>query len=412
MSDGAPGQSDASRGPRVLRVSELVAALRDAVESAVGRVWVVGEVSNLRRAASGHCYFTLKDDLAQLRAVLFRGDASRLRFELEDGLEALAFGEVSLYVQRGELQMVVREVEPRGVGALRLAFEQLRARLEVEGLFDPARKRALPAFPRAVGVVTSLHGAALHDVLEVSGARWPSLPLLVAAARVQGEGADVEIVEALQMLASRAEVDVILLVRGGGSIEDLWSFNSEVLARAMARCPVPIVAGVGHETDVTIADLAADARAPTPSAAAALVVPDRRALDERLLRDQRRLAAAIDAQIARARARVASRSDALRHLSPAARLAAWRARLARSADRLHALLETQLADARARLAIAVGQLDSLSPLGVLARGYAIARRADDGRIVRRASDVVRGDALAVRVAEGSLEVRVTDVRTR
>ena len=412
MSDAAPGQRDASRGPRVMRVAELVAALRDAVESAVGRVWVIGEVSNLRRAASGHCYFTLKDDLAQLRAVLFRGDASRLRFELEDGLEALAFGEVSLYVQRGELQMVVRELEPRGVGALRLAFEQLRARLEAEGLFDPARKRALPAFPRAVGVVTSLHGAALHDVLEVSGARWPSLPLLVAAARVQGEGADVEIVEALQMLASRREVEVILLVRGGGSIEDLWSFNSEVLARAMARCPVPIVAGVGHETDVTIADLAADARAPTPSAAAALVVPDRRALDERLLRDQRRLAAAIDAQIARARARVAARADALRHLSPAAQLAAWRARLARSADRLRGVLEAQLADARARLAIAAGQLDSLSPLAVLARGYAIARRADDGRIVRRASDVARGDALAVRVAEGSLEVRVTDVRPR
>jgi len=395
-----------------MRVAELVAALRDAVESAVGRVWVIGEVSNLRRAASGHCYFTLKDDLAQLRAVLFRGDASRLRFELEDGLEALAFGEVSLYVQRGELQMVVRELEPRGVGALRLAFEQLRARLEAEGLFDPARKRALPAFPRAVGVVTSLHGAALHDVLEVSGARWPSLPLLVAAARVQGEGADVEIVEALQMLASRREVEVILLVRGGGSIEDLWSFNSEVLARAIARCPVPIVAGVGHETDVTIADLAADARAPTPSAAAALVVPDRRALDERLLRDQRRLAAAIDAQIARARARVAARADALRHLSPAAQLAAWRARLARSADRLRGVLEAQLADARARLAIAAGQLDSLSPLAVLARGYAIARRADDGRIVRRASDVARGDVLAVRVAEGSLEVRVTDVRPR
>jgi len=249
-------------------------------------------------------------------------------------------------------------------------------------------------------------------VLEVSGARWPSLPLLVAAARVQGEGADLEIVEALQMLASRREVDVILLVRGGGSIEDLWSFNSEVLARAIARCPVPIVAGVGHETDVTIADLAADARAPTPSAAAALVVPDRRALAERLLRDQRRLAVAIDAQIARARARIAARADALRHLSPAARLAAWRARLARSADRLRAVLETQLADARARLAVAVGQLDSLSPLGVLARGYAIAWRADDGRIVRRASDVARGDALAVRVAEGSLEVRVTDIRPR
>ncbi len=412
LSDDAPGASATHGGLRVLRVSELVAALRDAVESAVGRVWVVGEVSNLRRAASGHCYFTLKDDSAQLRAVMFRGDASRLRFDLEDGLEALMFGEVSLYVARGELQMVIRDVEPRGVGALRLAFEQLRARLEAEGLFDPANKRPLPAYPRAVGIVTSLAGAALHDVLEVSGALWPSLPLLIAGARVQGEGADLEILEAMQGLAGRPEIDVILLVRGGGSIEDLWQFNSEMLARAISRCPVPVVAGVGHETDVTIADLVADARAPTPSAAAALVVPDQRALSERLVRDQRRLGVAIDAQLARARVRVAARAEALRHLAPAARLAAWRARLARSGDRLRGLLEAQLADARTRLAIAAGQLDSLSPLAVLARGYAIARRLDDGRIVRRASDVAEGDALALRLAEGSLEVRVTAPRPR
>jgi exodeoxyribonuclease VII large subunit len=396
----------------VLRVSELVAALRDVVEASVGRVWVVGEVSNLRRAASGHCYFTLKDDDAQLRAVLFRGDAARLRFDLEDGLEALAFGDVSLYVARGELQMIVREVEPRGVGALRLAFDQLRARLEAEGLFDPAGKRELPAYPRAVGVVTSLAGAAWHDVLEVTGALWPSLPLLVAGARVQGPGADLELIEALQMLASRPEIDVILLVRGGGSLEDLWNFNSEVLARAIARCPVPIVAGVGHETDVTIADLVADARAPTPSAAAALVVPDRRALEARLARGEERLALAIDARLATARARVAAQADALRHLAPAARLAVWRTRLARSAERMRAAFAAQLAESRGRVAVAAGRLDSLSPLAVLARGYAIARRADDDRIVRRASDVVPGDRLAVRVAEGSLEATVTDVRRR
>ena len=412
MRDAASDPRAASAGPRVLRVSELIAALRDVVEAAVGRVWVVGEVSNLRRAASGHSYFTLKDDGAQLRAVLFRGDAARLRFELEDGLEALLFGDVSLYVARGELQMVVREVEPRGIGALRLAFEQLRARLEAEGLFDPERKRALPAFPRTVGVVTSLAGAALHDVLEVTGARWPSLPLLVAGARVQGAGADVEIVEALQMLASRREVEVILLVRGGGSLEDLWSFNSEVLARAMALCPVPIVAGVGHETDVTIADLVADARAPTPSAAAALVVPRQRALEDRLLRSEERLAVAIDARLSRARARVAGHADALRHLAPAARLVAWRTRLARSAERMHAAFAARLAEARGRVALAAGRLDSLSPLAVLARGYAIARRADDDRIVRSASDVEAGDCLAVRLAEGSLEATVTDVRSR
>src|SRR5215831_6390232 len=261
-------------GPRVLRVGELVAELGALLAQRVGRIWVVGELSNLRRASSGHFYFTLKDDDAQLRGVLFRADAERLPFVPEDGLEVLAFGEVALYGARGDLQLVVRQLEPRGRGALRLAFEQLRARLDREGLFDPTRKRPLPRFPRAIGVVTSLQGAALRDVIEVSGARFPGTPLLIAAARVQGDGADLELIEALQLLASRADVEVILLVRGGGSLEDLWPFNSEGLARAIARCPVPVVAGVGHETDVTIADWVADARAPTPSAAAALALPD------------------------------------------------------------------------------------------------------------------------------------------
>nr|MDJ0866508.1 exodeoxyribonuclease VII large subunit [Myxococcota bacterium] len=268
----------ASSGARVLRVGELVAELGELVRAGVGSVWVVGEVSNLRRAASGHCYFTLKDDDAQIRAVLFRGNARHLRFEPEDGLEVLAYGEVAVYEPRGELQILVRQLEPRGLGALQLAFEQLRARLEREGLFDAARKRPLPAHPRRIGVASSPHGAALHDVMRVAAARFPGIPLLVAPARVQGEGADLELIGALAHLATREDVDVILLVRGGGSLEDLWPFNSDALARAIARCPVPIVAGVGHETDVTIADLVADARAPTPSAAAVAVLPDRRAL--------------------------------------------------------------------------------------------------------------------------------------
>lgn len=403
----APGAT--ATGPRVLRVGELVGALASLLGETFGRVWIVGEISNLRRAASGHCYFTLKDDDAQLRAVCFRGDAARLRFDLEDGLEVLAFAEVSLYEARGELQLVVRQVEPRGVGALRLAFEQLRARLAEEGLFDADRKRALPPFPRTVGVVTSLHGAALHDVLEVTGTRWPAIPLLVADARVQGPAAEIEIVEALQLLAARPEVDVILLVRGGGSLEDLWPFNAEVLARAIVRCPVPIVAGVGHETDVTIADLAADARAPTPSAAAALVVPDRRALADRLARAEQRLVGAVDARLGAGRERLLAWAAALRHLSPAARIAARQERLARSAERLAAAQAALLTASRTRVALAVGRLDSLSPLAVLARGYAIARRSDDGRVVRRARDVAPGDAIVVRVAEGRVEARVTDV---
>lgn len=403
----APGA--APLGPRVLRVGELVGTLASLLGEAFGRVWIVGEISNLRRAASGHCYFTLKDDAAQLRAVCFRGDAARLRFDLEDGLEVLAFAEVSLYQARGELQLVVRQVEPRGVGALRLAFEQLRARLGEEGLFDAGRKRPLPPFPRTVGVVTSLHGAALHDVLEVTAMRWPAIPLLIADARVQGPAAEIEIVEAMQLLAGRSEIDVILLVRGGGSLEDLWPFNAEVLARAIVRCPVPVVAGVGHETDVTIADLAADARAPTPSAAAALVVPDRRALLDRLARAEQRLVGAIETRLSAARALLRARGAALRHLSPAARLAERRERLARSAGRLGAAQTALLSASRARVALAIGRLDSLSPLAVLARGYAIARRGDDGRVVRRAHDVAPGDAIVVRVAAGRVGARVTDV---
>jgi exodeoxyribonuclease VII large subunit len=443
--------------PRVLRVGELVEALRGVVEEATGRIWVVGELSNLRRAASGHLYFTLKDEVAQLRAVLFRGDAARLAFEPVDGLEVLAFGEATVYPARGDLQLRVRQLEPRGQGALRLAFDQLRARLEAEGLFDPARKRPLPPFPRTVGVATSVHGAALRDVIRVARLRWPAVPLLVADARVQGDGAEASLIEALQLLAARPDVDVILLVRGGGSLEDLWCFNAEILARALVRCPVPVVAGIGHETDVTIAELVADARASTPSAAAALAVPDRAASRERLARDLRHMHAAVSIRIERARARLAARRAELQGGSPAARLAARRERLARDAHRLRAAWRRRAENAAARLAgrqqalvrggevgaalparrarvtgaartlfsalaaaldragaraaLAAGRLDSLSPLGVLARGYAIARRADDGRrIVRDPADVAVGDALSVRVAGGEIDARVTGSR--
>ena len=399
-------------GPRVLRVGELVAELGALLAQRVGRIWVVGELSNLRRASSGHFYFTLKDDDAQLRGVLFRADAERLPFVPEDGLEVLAFGEVALYGARGDLQLVVRQLEPRGRGALRLAFEQLRARLDREGLFDPTRKRPLPRFPRAIGVVTSVQGAALHDVIEVSGARFPGTPLLIAAARVQGDGADLELIEALQLLASRAEVEVILLVRGGGSLEDLWPFNSEGLARAIARCPVPVVAGVGHETDVTIADWVADARAPTPSAAAALALPDGAELGARLARDRGRLRAAFAARLARAAARLEAAGDALRRASPMARLAARRERLGREAQRLRSALALHLERARGQLALAAGRLESLSPLAVLARGYAIARRAGDGHIVRDASEVAHGDELAVRVARGEILATVASTVRR
>jgi exodeoxyribonuclease VII large subunit len=394
--------------PRVLRVGELVAELRAWIRQTVGAVWVVGEISNFRRVASGHCYFTLKDDDAQLRAVLFRGQAEHIAFEPEDGIEVLVFGEVGIYDARGDLQLVVRQLEPRGRGALQLAFEQLRARLEREGLFDPGRKRPIPEHPRCVGVLTSLHGAALRDVIEVSGARLASVPLLVAPARVQGEGAESEILEALQILAGRPEVDVILLVRGGGALEDLWPFNTEILARAIARCPIPVVTGIGHETDVTIADLVADWRAPTPSAAAARALPDGAALRLRIGRDLRRLVAAARTRLERARARLESRRDQLRHVSPGARLAVRAEGVARLSGRMRAALDLRLARARGRLGAAAAALDSLSPLAVLGRGYAIARRAADGRIVRDPAEVRPGDRLRVRVARGEIAARVAD----
>ncbi|MFP6605513.1 MAG: exodeoxyribonuclease VII large subunit, partial [Myxococcota bacterium] len=265
---------DESQERRIFRVGQLLEGLSELLEDQVGRVWVMGEVSNLHEAASGHVYFSLKDDRSQLKAALFRSAARRIPFEIEEGSEIVVYADVSIYAARGDLQLIVRHVEPRGMGALQLAFEQLRRRLEAEGLFDEERKRELPEFPRRVGVVTSATGAAIHDVIEVAGQRFPGTPLLISPTRVQGEGSEVEIVQALSRVTETAgceDVDVILLVRGGGSLEDLMSFNSESVARAIVACPVPVVSGVGHEVDVTISDLAADVRVSTPSAAAAFV---------------------------------------------------------------------------------------------------------------------------------------------
>jgi exodeoxyribonuclease VII large subunit len=390
---------------RPLRVSELVGGLRELLEEEVGRVLVVGEISNLRRAPSGHCYFTLKDDHAQLRAALFRSSAVRLPFDPEDGLEVIVEAELTVYAPRGDLQLVVRQMEPRGQGALQLAFAQLRARLEAEGLFDAASKRALPACPRRVGIVTSPSGAALRDVIEVSGRRMPGIPLLIAPARVQGDGAEHELAAALAALGQVADVDVILLVRGGGSLEDLRAFNTERVARAIRAARVPVVAGVGHEIDVSIADLAADARAPTPSAAAELVLPDRRAWRERARLVARRLARAAAGRVALAGRRLDRLAGRLRAHAPAARLAARRARLATLARALEREGAHAIALRRERLAALAARLDALSPLAVLGRGYAIARRPS-GEVLRRAAEVAPGDPFTLRLGEGELDASV------
>ena len=396
-------------GRRVFSVGELVSELKSLLEDEFGRVWVVGEISNLHRARSGHSYFTLKDDDAQIRAALFRGVAQRLPFDPEDGLEVVVFGDLTIYPSRGDLQIIVRGLEPRGQGALQLAFEQLRARLEAEGLFAPELKRPLPELPRRVGVVTSPTGAAIRDVIQVTGQRFPSIPLLVAPTRVQGEGAEEEIAAALELVSGRG-VDVILLVRGGGSLEDLFAFNTERLARAIRACPVPVVSGVGHEVDVTISDLVADARAPTPSAAAALALPDRQAHETRLDRDRHRLRAAALGVVDRAARRLGRSRESLRAHAPSARLLADRVRWAAAQSALQRGIGANLSRSGGLLAAVSARLDALSPLAVLSRGYAIVYREPEGVIVRRAREVSPGDGIRLRVAEGEIEATVDAAR--
>jgi exodeoxyribonuclease VII large subunit len=396
-------ESDSRR--HVYSVSDLLAGLNALFEDRVGRVWVVGEVSNLHAARSGHSYFSLKDDGGQIRAALFRSAAQRVPFKLEDGLEVLVYAEVGIYQARGELQLIVRQVEPRGRGALQLAFEQMRQQLQAEGLFDADRKRPLPPLPRRLAVVTSPTSAAVRDVIEVSGQRFPAARLLVVPTRVQGEGAEHEIAQAIDLAARQPDIDVVLIVRGGGSLEDLWAFNTETVARAIAGCPLPTVTGVGHETDLTIADLVADVRAPTPSAAAMQALPARDALAAQVERDWRRLVSAVTRSLRDAATRLSRERDALRMLAPSARLSAQRRRLHTAWLSLERAMRTLHERRSVRLSALAGRLDSLSPLAVLSRGYALVRRADDAAIVRAPGDVAPGDALSIRLADGELRAR-------
>ncbi len=399
----------AGAGPRIYSVGEVLAGVRMLLEERVGRVWIVGELSNLHEARSGHLYFTLKDDVGQLRAALFRNAARRLAFEPADGLEVLVYGDLSIYESRGDLQLIVRQLEPRGIGALQLAFEQLRARLQAEGLFDPARKRPLPARPSRIGVVTSPTGAAIRDVLEVSGRRYPAASILISPTRVQGVGADIEIAAAIDALSAQPDLDLILLVRGGGSLEDLQAFNSEAVAREIARAAVPVVSGVGHEVDVTIADLAADVRAATPSVAAEMALPDAADLRRHLARDWRRLWFGVRAAFARAAQALERERDALKMLAPSTRLVLQRARLGAAIRALLRAGAAPAAHANARLAQLAARLDSLSPLAVLDRGYALVRRERDGAIPRRADQLECGERLAIRLAEVRLEAVVESI---
>ncbi len=393
-----------SESPRVWSVSEVNRAVARLLEDTLPTIWVGGEVTNWTRARSGHRYFTLKDDEAQIRCVMWRGDAARLPADPDEGMEVRAFGSLGLYEVRGEYQLAVRKLEADGAeGLWRLAFERLRRKLDAEGLLAPERKRPVPRFPRCVGVVTSTTGAALRDVLTVVRRRAPWTRVVVRGTRVQGEGAAGEIAAALRALAGCGLCDVIIVGRGGGSIEDLWAFNEEAVARAIAECPVPVISAVGHEVDVTIADLVADRRAPTPSAAGEAAVRDGAEIRDGLRSLPPRLARALTGCVEARRTAIRAGADGLGR--GVRRLVEIRERRLESVGAaLEGELRTTLRERRARLSAVAGKMEALSPLGTLRRGYAVPLDGD-GRVLRRIEDFPAGAEFGLRVIDGRVRAR-------
>jgi exodeoxyribonuclease VII large subunit len=439
--------------PRIFAVSELLKAARVTLESRFADVRVEGEVSGLKRSGNGHLYFTLKDAEAQLDCVMYAREAGRLKFMLEEGMAVRCRGRLTIYEARGRFQMTVDKVEPTGAGALALAFEQLKQRLGAEGLFDPARKRPLPFLPRRIGVVTSASGAVIRDIVHIAHRRFP-IPILLAATPVQGDGAALGIAAGIRRLEAVADVDVIIVARGGGSLEDLWAFNEEPVARAIYACRVPVISAVGHETDFTIADFVADLRAPTPSAAAEHAVPIRedlaaelallrrrgsRALaetarrarhelerararlgDPRRLLDERRQR--LDEHVERSRRVLARRLAAARgdlrsiegrlhRAHPHRRIAEQRHALAAMRHGLETAMQPALVRRRHAIEAACGKLEALSPMRVLERGFSLTQRAD-GHVVTSAADVAPGERITVRVHDGGFDATVGGTRKK
>ena len=392
----------------ILSVSRLAALLKETVEDNFMQVLVEGEISNFSRPASGHFYFSLKDERAQLRGVMFRPHNRLLPFMPEDGMQVICSGRISLYEPRGELQVVVESMEPKGLGSLQLAFEQLKEHLAAEGLFDAARKRTLPAFPRCIGVVTSATGAAIHDILNVLRRRGVGVRVLLRPALVQGATAAADVATAIEELNAQGQADVLIVGRGGGSLEDLWAFNEERVARAVAASRIPVISAVGHETDVTIADFAADQRAPTPSAAAEMVAKGRLELEAHLDHLCLRLGVQMRSRLNLLRERVTGLERRLR--SPEQQLDQWRRREAELERRLQRAIEQQLRRCKEQLSAAAGRLDALSPLAVLARGYAIVFSDQSGQAVRRARELAAGDQINIRLSEGRVRALITEVK--
>ncbi len=395
-----------------LSVSQLTALLKGTVEESFHDLWVSGEITGVTHHRSGHIYFTLKDEASQIKGIIWRSTAQRLKFQLKDGLEVLCRGGVEVYALRGDYSLVCRQLEPRGLGALQLAFKQLQEKLAAAGLFDAARKRPLPKFPKRIAFVTSPTGAAIHDFLQVCNRRFRGTHILIIPARVQGEGSAAEIVRGIQIANRLAEPpDVLVVGRGGGSLEDLWSFNEEIVVRAIHASKIPVISAVGHEVDVTLADLVADVRALTPSEAAELAVPSAQELLAQLTVLQRQLTRGLYNRVSSARMHLQRLSSRPVLSKPLSRLRVLSRRLDDLDEAATRSLRRRQSRLREKLASLSARLETLSPLATLTRGYSVTTR-EDGSIVRDSSEIHEGTVLVTQVAKGKILSRVLESKER
>jgi exodeoxyribonuclease VII large subunit len=397
-------------GVQVCTVSELTGQIKALLEDGFPNVWVSGEVSSLSRPRSGHVYFNLKDDKAVLRSVIWRGVALRLRFDLKDGMEVIGRGRLSLYPPQGNYQLVVEEMQPKGIGALELAFRQLKEKLFALGYFEPQRKKPLPRIPQRIALVTSPTGAAVRDMLEILGRRWPRAEVWVCPVAVQGDGAAQDIAAMIRRVNTlRPAVEVMIVGRGGGSLEDLWAFNEEVVAHAIHESQVPVISAVGHEVDLTIADLVADRRALTPSEAAELVVPNREEMLEGLISAEARLKELLLYRLQSARQRFTDLCQRRAFRLPLERIRELDHHLDDWGERLQRAARQRVVDAQKQVEAVAGRLEGLSPLNVLARGYSLTR-TESGKVICEASQVQVGDRLETLVHKGRIVSRVEVVK--
>lgn len=398
-----------SANPTVYSVSQLNSYVKRALDSDenLAHIFIMGEISNFKAHYSGHLYMTIKDDAAAVKAVMFAGNAARLRFKPENGLKVLIFGTVTLYQKDGSFQLYINDMQPDGLGALNLAFSQLKEKLSKEGLFEESRKKPLPLFPSRVGVITSATGAAIQDIISVLGRRFPAAEVIIKPVLVQGDNAAPDIANAIKLFNERSAADVLIVGRGGGSIEDLWAFNEEVVARAVADSVIPIISAVGHETDYTICDFAADLRAPTPSAAAELCVPDALELKSYLLSQKQHIFTLVKSGVSSEREHLSAieKSGVLKN--PLAKINDSREELSQISEKLISLSAGALGEQKNKLSVIAGKLDALSPLSVISRGYSIVYK--DNNTITSVNNIKKGDNVSVRLSDGSFFATVENV---